>query len=121
MESMMLRGASASGLFTGTPGLAFCLQGIVMDLPVSGTLTSTSVTLSGAITGALTFNDSVTAMKLFQPNEDVYVTTSNFGSNYGVIINYIKAGDPSSYMQTDMSRSSGGGYSTPWRFQENRV
>ena len=119
MDSLMLRGSSASGVFTASPGLAFCLQGIVMDLPVSGTLTNTSVTLSGAVTGAFTFNDSVTLQKLFQPNEDIYITTSNFGSNYGVIINYVVAGDPASYMETDMSRSAGGGYQTPWRFRSD--
>jgi hypothetical protein len=117
MESLMLRGTNASGIYSGFPGIAFCLQNIVMDLPVSGVTVAPSVTLSGAITGSYTFNDSVVVTKQFNQNEDVYVTTTNFGSNFGVIINYISTGDPSSYMQTDMSRSSGGGYSTPWRFQ----
>ena len=110
MESIMLRGTNASGLYVGRAGLAMELQGIVMDLPNSGTLTAASVTLSGAVTGAYTFNNTVAVNKLFQPNEDIYVTTSNFGSNYGVIINYVSVGDPQSYMQTDMSRSSSDGY-----------
>jgi hypothetical protein len=117
MESLLLRGTSASGLFSAKPGLAMCLQGIVMDLPNSGTLTAASVTVSGATTGAFTFNDSVTVTKQFQPNEDVYITTSNFGANYGVIVNYVTTGDMSSYMQTDLTRSTGCGYPTPWRFR----
>ena len=117
MESLMLRGTDASGLYSGFPGLAMCLQEIVMVVPPSGTIADVSVTLSGVITGAITFNNSAKFMKLYQSNEDVYITTSNFKDNTSVIINYISAGDPSSYMETDMSRSSGGGYSTPWRFR----
>lgn len=117
MESIMIRGTNASGMYVGRPGLAMCLQGVVMDLPNSGTLTNASVTISGAQTGAYTFNGDVTVTKQFQPNEDVYVTTSNFGANYGAIINYVSTGDMTSYVQDDLSQFRGCGYPTPWRFR----
>lgn len=122
MESMILRstngsGAGASGVYTAHPGAYFYLQSIMFDLPISGVLSNASVTLSGAVTGAKTFNDNVVLNLAFKPNEDVYVTTSNFLTNYGVILNYIQVGEGDSYMTTDRTRSNIFGYATPWRFR----
>jgi len=117
MESMILRGINASGKYTAFPGAGFLVQNIEFDTPTSGVLTASSITLSGAQTGARTFNKSVTVNLAFKPNEDVYVTTTNFGATYGVILNYLQVGDGDSYMTTDRSRKSIFGYATPWRFR----
>jgi hypothetical protein len=117
MESLVLRGVNASGRWDGRPGLNMNVQNIIFDVPVSGTLTLASVTISGALTGAYTFNDSVPVNISFKSNEDVYITTSNFLSNYGVIINYVTSGDMGSYMTTDRTRTGIFAYETPWRFR----
>lgn len=116
MESIILRGASASGLYVGRPQVAMYIQNIIMNLPTSGTLAAVAVTVSGSRSGAYTFSDSVVANVRFKPNEDVYITTTNFAANYGAVINYLEAGDPSSYMETDYSKSNFG-YPVPWRFR----
>lgn len=117
MESIILRGTAVSGVYTAHPGTYMDVRSIIMDLPVSGDLANVSVTLSGAQTGAYTFNDSIATNLSFKPNEDVYITTSNFVSNYGVIINYIQVGDGQCYMQTDTSRGGIFDYAVPWRFR----
>lgn len=118
MESMILRGINASGKYTGQPQMALYVQNIMLDIPISGVLTAASITLSGVQTGAFTFSDSVAVTIKFKPNEDVYITTSNFLSNYGAIINYIDVGDASSYAQTDrVARPSIFSVETPWRFR----
>lgn len=119
MESLILRGASASGLYVGRPGIYMNVQNLQFDIPASGSATAYSVTLSGATTGAYTFNDSLNLTLRFKPNEDVYITTTNFVSNYGLVINYTQGGDMSSYMQTDPTRSGEIPYGIPnfWRFR----
>lgn len=117
MDSMIIRGVNASGSYVAGPMRAMYVQNIMFNIPISGTLTAATVTISGAQTGAYTFSDSVVATIRFKANEDVYVTTSNFLSNYGAIINYTEVGDASSYMQTDSSRTGIFSYATPWRFK----
>jgi hypothetical protein len=117
MESLILQGINASGLYVAGPQRALYVQNVMFNVPMSGTLTAVSVTISGAQTGAQTFYDSVAATVRFKPNEDVYFSTANFLSNYGVVINYIEVGDASSYMTTDRSRSEVQAYPTPWRFR----
>jgi hypothetical protein len=117
MESMILRGVNASGLYTAGPQRAFYLRNIDFNLPTSGTLANVSVTLSGSQTGAYTFNNSVDVNLNFKSNEDVYVSTSSFLATYGVVINYLEVGDASSYMQTDRTRAEVQAYPTPWRFR----
>jgi hypothetical protein len=119
MESMILQGASSSGLFIGKPALAMYVQGITFSLPVSGTLTNASVSLSGAVNNqTYTFNNSVNMVLQFAPNEDVYVTTTNFGSGYSAVINYLTVGDSTSITQTDRTaRPHIFSVETPWRFR----
>lgn len=117
MDSMILRGVNASGSYVAGPQRAMYINSVVFSVPISGTLTEATVTVSGSQTGAYTFSDSASATIRFKANEDVYVTTSNFLSNYGVVINYTEVGDASSYMQTDRSRTGIFSYETPWRFR----
>lgn len=117
MESIILSGTDASGQYIARPQISFSVRSVVVDVPVSGTITDASVTISGALTGAYTFNSNANVTLRFKPNEDIYFTTSNFLSNYNAIINYIEEGDMSSYMQTDRSRGGIFAYSTPWRFR----
>jgi len=119
MESMILRGINTSGLYTAHPGCYMSIQNIILDMPLSGVLTNATVTVSGAQTGAFTFNDSAILPLNFKPNEDVYVTTANFLSNYGAVINYIQVGEGDNYMTTDRSRTNIFGYATPWRLRSD--
>lgn len=114
---MILRGVNASGTYIAGPGRAMYVSNIMFDIPISGTLTNASVTLSGSSTGAYTFSDSIVASLKFKANEDVYVTSTNFLSNYGVVVNYNEVGDASSYMETDRTRAAVSQYPTPWRFR----
>jgi hypothetical protein len=116
MESMIIQGAAASGLYRGQPGTYMSIESIQFDIPLSGVATNSRVTLSGAYGNQVyTFNDNVSPKIRFKPNEDVYITTTNFLSTYGVIINYLVGGDMTSYMQTDGTRNAG--YPTFWRFR----
>ena len=118
MESMIIQGASASGLYRGNPGTYMSIESIQFDIPLSGVTTNSSVTLSGAYGNQVyTFNDNVSPTIRFKPNEDVYITTTNFLSSYGAIINYTVGGDMTSYMQTDPTRSGVTGFPTFWRFR----
>lgn len=117
MESLILRGASASGFWLGRPGMYMNVESIQFDIPASGSVTAYNATLSGSITGTYTFNDNLDVNLKFKPNEDVYVTTTNFISTYGLVINYTVGGDMNSYMQTDLSRSGIGNISTFWRYR----
>lgn len=117
MESLIIRGASASGYYLGRPGTYMNVEGIQFDIPASGSVTAYSLTVSGSRTGAYTFNDNVNVYLRFKPNEDVYLTTTNFITGYGAIVNYTVGGDMSSYMQTDPSRSGVRGMPLPWRFE----
>lgn len=117
MESLIIRGAGASGVYIAHPGTYLLVKNLIVDLPTSGNITNVTVTLSGTQTGAYTFNDSFEADVAFKPNEDVYITTTNFASNYGLILNYIQVGDGQCYMQTDPSRIEVWGYPRPWRFR----
>ena len=119
MESMIIQGVAASGLYTGKPGMYLSVQNIQFDIPLSGVSTNASVTLSGAYgTKTYTFNDNVSPTIRFAPNEDVYVSTTNFLASYGVIINYIEGGDMASYMQYDTVRISPvEGTNTFWRYR----
>jgi hypothetical protein len=116
MESMIIRGSNASGIYIAGPQRYFNVESVMFDVPISATNDAT-VTLSGAQTGAKTFNSTTIVNIPFKANEDVYITSSGFLSTYQVVINYTQVGDASSYVQTDISRVSGGGYSVPWRFQ----
>jgi hypothetical protein len=119
MESMILQGASASGMYLGRPGIYMNVESIHFSVPQSGTLTAASVTLSGAYgTKNYTFSNDIEQISLpFAPNENVYVSTSNFGAAYGVVINYTQGGDMSSYMQTDYTRSGVFGVPNFWRYR----
>lgn len=118
MESMILTGASSSGMYLGRPGLYLNIESIQFSIPLSGLVTDASVTLSGVNgTKNYTFNDSVSPVIKFGFNEDVYITTNNFLPDYSVIINYTQGGDMSSYMQTDHTRDQIGAVPTFWRFR----
>jgi len=119
MESMIIQGASASGFYAGKPGMYLSVQNIDFSVPMSGTLTNASITLSGAYGNTkYTFNNDTDVCVRFAPNEDVYVTTSNFAAGYSAIINYIEGGDMASYMQYDTVRISPvEGTNTFWRYR----
>lgn len=115
MNSIILNGASASGNYVGKPMLSLIVESIDFSLPASGTLTNASVTLSGAYGGdSYTFNNDVDLTLRFKPNEDVNITTTNFLTGYTAVINYVEAGDQSSYM---MDGSRTGYFNTPWRYR----
>jgi hypothetical protein len=113
---MIVRGVDASGMYIAGPQRYLNVENIMLDIPISAT-TDATITLSGAQSGAKTFNSTTIVNMPFKANEDVYISTSGFLATYQAIINYTEVGDATSYVQTDISRVPGGGYSVPWRFQ----
>lgn len=118
MESIILNGSGVSQTWTAGPMQAMYVKLIDIDLPMDevGT-TSPSVTLSGQYTGAYTFHGGVQPNLRFKANEDVYITTSNFTSEYTAVINYVRVGDQKPFMQTDTSRKNARFTPTPWRLR----
>lgn len=118
MESMILTGSGASNTWSGSPMLAMEVRSIEIDIPLDevGT-TDPSVTLSGSLTGAYTFHSDTDVKIRFKPNEDVYVTTENFTSEYSAVINYLQVGDMGPYMQTDTTRTQARFVPNFWRYR----
>lgn len=119
MKSIRISGVNASGEYKGKPNLAFIAKKVNLDIPLDELgNTDPSVTLSGQYTGAMTFHsDNNNIEQRFQPNEDIYITSSNFSGDYSATVNYIEAGDMTSYMQTDISRVNGGIVPNFWRYR----
>lgn len=119
MESKIISGVDASGMLAGSPCLSYEIRSINLDIPLDEVgLSDPHLTVSGSQTGAYTFHSSTEAKIRFRPNEDIYITTTNFSGDYSAIINYLQAGDMTSYMQADTARSSAvEGTNTFWRYR----
>jgi hypothetical protein len=118
MESKILSGANASGFLAGSPNIATEVQNISLGIPLDEVGTSDpTITLSGASTGAYTFHNNTAAKIRFQPNEDIYISTSGFSAEYTAVINYLLVGDMSSYMQTDPTRTQARFVPNFWRYR----
>lgn len=100
MQSTILSGASASGVITPGPSQGIQVENIDFSLPSSGTLSNASVTLSGSITGAMSFSSDINAVIRFYKDEVVNLTTSNFAAGYAVAINYVVYGSQEAYLNT---------------------
>ena len=109
MESTIITGVTASGLLRASPGLAYEIRGIKYDMPNADLSTASgAITLSGSLSGATTLHNSTDIKMRFLPNEDVYITTAGFEADHSVIVNWLQAGDMTSYMQTDRTRQDRG-------------
>jgi hypothetical protein len=121
METIRLNGVDASGQLNKIPTMAYLIDSIEIDLPLSDVgNTDPSITISGSLTGAYTYHNSVKPNIRFLPNETVYFTTAGFSGEYTALVNYVQIGDMNSYMTTDTGRNARGEvvyYPTPWRFR----
>lgn len=118
MESIILNGSGVSHTWNASPMQAFNAKLIEIDIPLDevGT-TDPTVTLSGQYTGAHTFHSSTQVNLRFKANEDVYITTENFTSEYTAVINYVRVGDAKPFMETDTSRTQARFTPNFWRYR----
>lgn len=119
MEQKLISGVNASGTIQIDPTQYAYIKSVEIDLPLDevGT-TDPSVTLSGSLTGANTFHSDTTLDLRFQPNEDVYITTSNFSGEYSAIIRYVIGGSNKEvYNNTDTTRNQARFVPNFWRYR----
>ena len=118
MESIILNGSGVSHTWQSTPMQAMVVKSIDVNMPLDEVgSTDPSITLSGQYTGAHTFHGSSQFNLRFKANEDVYITTQNFTSEYNAIINYVRVGDAKPFMETDTSRTQARFTPNFWRYR----
>lgn len=93
MLSTILSGASASGTITPGPSQGIEMRGITVP-------SSTTITVSGALTGATTFNTTTDATLRFYKDEAVTLTTSGFATDRTGVINYVVYGSQEAWLNT---------------------
>ena len=101
MESLIIVGSSASGVIQPGPSQGIQVEAIELNLPLDevGT-TDPIITLSGSITGAYSFHSSISPQLRFYKDEAVYLTTTDFTSEYSAVIKYVVYGSQESYLNT---------------------
>lgn len=119
MEQVIVTGVNASGMIKIDPTQYAYIKSVEIDLPLDevGT-TDPQVTLSGSLTGAKTFHSDTALDLRFQPNEDVYITTSNFTADYSSVIRYVIGGaNKEVYNNTDTTRKQARFVPNFWRYR----
>lgn len=101
MESLIISGATASGVITPGPGQGIQVEAIELDVPLDevGT-TDPIITLSGSISGATSFHSSVTPKLRFYQDEAVYLTSTDFTAEYSAIVKYVTYGSQEEYLNS---------------------
>lgn len=115
MEQLIISGTGASGVIDTPSGLYTLIKSVKIDYPQNLKNTvNPVVTISGHITGATSFHDTINLDYKFYPSEDISITTTNFSGEYNAVINYVFGGEMDTTMVT---RSAYQRIPTPWRFR----
>lgn len=119
MEQKIISGVNASGRINIDPTQYAYIKSVQIDLPLDEVGSSDPyVTLSGSQTGAKTFHSDASLDLRFQPNEDVYITTTNFSGDYSAIVSYLISGSNKEvFNNTDTSRSQVRFTPNFWRYR----
>jgi len=116
MEQVIISGAAASGVITTSPATYAIIKSVEIDLPQTHIgANDPNVTLSGATTGANTFYGDTTLDTMYDFDEDIYITTSNFSGEYSAIIRYTNGGVSATIPGPGAIGNTNN--VTPWRFR----
>jgi len=101
MNTLIITGATASGVIQPGPGQGIRVETVELDIPLDelGT-TDPTITLSGAISGATSFHGGINPKLRFYQDESVYLTTSGFTAEYSAVVKYLTYGSQEEYLNT---------------------